>query len=181
MKTTSKAVAAGLAILVTGILTTPAALAAASRATNYNGASMCAAALPAGQPQISVRPYGIYNNGPNANFVSCSFPIERITDINTDVVAGTTGPLILIALWNLTSLSRTVNCSVTGGTRDGTGNISAASNLSVVMAAGSKEYVVSPYLDRKTQYGIINVSCLLPPGVELHQVNVYQYDVGNEL
>ena len=181
MKTSSHSITVGVAMLVAGTLSSPATLAATLRTTIYNGASMCAPALPVGQPQISVRPYGIYNNGPNANYVSCSFPIEVFADIKTDTVAGTTGPHLYLSFWNVTTLSRTVNCAVTGGTRDGTGNISDSSSLSRVLPAGAKNFVASPYLDRKTQYGIVNVSCLLPPGVELHEIGVHQYDVGNEL
>jgi hypothetical protein len=176
------AIAVGLTLLVAGALTSSTALAATVRYNIYNGAAMCATAQPSGQSSISVRPYGIYNGGPAANYVSCSFPIEFISDVKTDGVAGTTGPHIWIGLWNSSgAVSRTVNCAVIGGTRDGSGNIGTATNLSVVIAPGAKTSLATDNIDRKSQYGNVNVSCLLPPGVELEEVDVYEYDLDNAL
>ena len=110
MEATSNAITVGLAMLVPGSCISPAALAASSRTTVYNGA-----------------------------------------------------------------------CSITGGARDGTGNISAATNVSIVLAANSKFPFAAVNIDRKTDSGIVNLTCLLPPGLELHEVKVTEYDVNNQL
>lgn len=152
-------------------LSAPQAQAATSRIIYVAATNACQPATPLELGGLRFRPLGIYNNKPDSIYISCSLDTEFVGDQATSD----------IRIWfnNSTGATRTVSCTAQGGSRQ-----SGVNNYpgSVDVPAGITTTLDFENIDRvSTSYTTLNISCLLPNGVEMGTIRLNQESVADEL
>jgi hypothetical protein len=153
------------------VLAAPRAQAATSRIIYVAATNACQPATPLELGGLRFRPLGIYNNKPDSIYISCSLDTEFVGDqASSD-----------IRIWfnNSTGTTKTVDCTAQGGSRQ-----SGVNNYpgTVDVAAGTTTSLIFNDVDRVgTSYTTLNISCLLPNGVEMGTIRLQQESVADEL
>ena len=116
------------------------------------------------------RPMGIFNSKPDAIYISCSF--------YTDNTLGEVGKDRLeVSFYNSTSTPVEAGCTAQGGSRTaGVNNYTG----SVSVPPGASAQLLFEQIHRRSQYeSHINLSCLLPGGIEMGRITMTQYPIAN--
>jgi len=122
---------------------------------------VCQGNLPASETQLRKRPLALANEGTASAFVSCSLPVNF------------TGPnfAFTVTLINRRSATATVNCTFVDGEIAELGDTPSYRPKSIALdeGAGVLEWLAPDFgLSFFTSHA--NLSCLLPPGVEIATV-----------
>lgn len=128
----------------------------------YSATAICAGPAPAYDAMLRKRPLGITNEGVVPVFVSCSVPTE-------DEVFPTMNDLDV----EFTSMggSGVVACNLIAGSR---GNSTSMASMTTVPVGGTGQLRWEQF-SRLDMWGTINLSCQLPPGVEINLISATQY------
>ena len=148
------ALTAGLYLTVVG----PSNAATVRREFYQNGGSACTGALPTFEGSLRKRPKAIGNEGTTTAFVTCSAVANDLSSEKPQQV--------FASFTNNTSISVNVNCSLINGDAF-YGSIATPQTMS--LPPGTLTYMEwSPVSPAPTlpNYSA-NISCALPPGVEL--------------
>ena len=153
------------------LLAAPSAHAETSRITYVSATNACQPATPLELGGLRYRPLGIFNNKADSIYISCSLD----TDFNSDQATSE----VYVFFDNQGTAAQTIDCTIQGGSRSqGVNNYPATLNL----AAGADDIMVVSNIDRfNTSYTHINVSCLLPPKVEMGTIRLYQTSTEGDL
>ncbi|GAB3734837.1 hypothetical protein GCM10028862_18150 [Luteimonas pelagia] len=120
---------------------------------------------------IRHRPMGIFNAKPVGVFISCSFYTDPLGDVGKDRLE--------ISFFNGNGEPVTVGCTAQGGSRV-TGVNNYSSDVSV--PPGTSAQLVFEGIHRRRDYrSHINLSCLLPSGVEMGRITMGQRAIANDL
>ena len=153
------------------VMAVPQAQAATSRIIYVTATNACQPATPLELGGLRFRPLGIYNNKPDSIYISCSLDTEFVGDQATSD----------IRIWfnNSTGATATVSCTAQGGSRQaGVNNYPGSVDLPAGIT-GTLDFVD---IDRvSTSYTTLNISCLLPSGVEMGTIRLNQESVLDEL
>lgn len=127
----------------------------ASNATGY-----CQGVLPAADSQIRKRPLALRNEGTATAFVSCSIPVNFA------------GPnfVIDVHVVNRSAVPATVNCTLVDGVVAEIGETDPGYyplSVNLVPGGGGLLQWWAPDFDLGTFTSAANLSCALPPGVEI--------------
>jgi hypothetical protein len=120
---------------------------------------------------VRYRPFGIYNSMEQSIYVNCSFPTDRDGDPGSDE--------LYVWAYNNNFEPVQVTCSAHGGNRAlGISNYTGGANL----AGKSSAAIHFPSIDRRSgPDGLLGLSCLLPPGVELSNIAYSQFSRQSDL
>ncbi|WP_146908304.1 hypothetical protein [Arenimonas daejeonensis] len=138
----------------------------------YVGATnACDATDPANFTGLRFRTIGVFNASLSSIQIACSVPADLNADNGSSQVS--------LFLTNFKNTPVTVNCTVSAGSRsEGTNNYpqggQVPADTTVERYYGSIDRVSTAY----THY---NVTCILPPGVELSTIRVVEYSAELDL
>lgn len=174
MRSASIAIAAAM-FGAASLLAAPSAQAATSRIIYTTATNTCQPATPLELGGLRYRPLGIYNNKTDAIYISCSFD----TEFNADTATSD------LRIWfdNQGTSSQTPECTAQGGSRDlGVTNYAGQTTV----AAGAIGTITFSNIDKGNggtdpSFVTINLSCLLPPKVEMGMIRFNQESVGDGL
>lgn len=153
------------ATVVVSALPAPAHAAKVSRTYLINAAGNCNGALPAFETALRKRPTAITNEGASPAFVSCSLPGDFQND-------GT--ELFFMAFTNTNATPVTFNCTYVDGQASGFSGSRFYPKSITLQASGPGFAQWVPSEEGQTIFrNYANVSCALPPGVELNSVQTY--------
>ena len=162
---------AGLCIIAT-TLAPGAASAATVRRYDVSSVAVCSGPLPVYDANLRRRPLGILNQGTQAVFISCSVPMDGVSDRY--------GAALYVTFRNFGTANTTVNCTLNAGSRYASewGSVTA----STPVTTDSDEDVVGfNGIDRVSGLGSLNFSCVLPPSVEMGTVEWDEISSGDNL
>ncbi|MFP7722486.1 hypothetical protein [Lysobacter sp. A3-1-A15] len=131
---------------------------------HVSATAVCQPSTPLQLGGLRQRPLGIFNNKPEAIYISCSFHTDPLGEIGKDRLE--------ISFYNGTAAAVEIACTAQGGSRTvGVNNYTG----SVVVPAGASAPLVFDQIHRRREAGShINLSCLLPGGVEMGRISVRQ-------
>lgn len=156
---------------ITGIATPTTANAELTRVVYTTATNACQPATPLQLGGLRFRPLGIYNNKPYAIYISCS--------LDTDLFADQDSSDLSIYFFNDTTGSLPINCTAQGGNRDAGVNNRPGM---VDVAAGAVTPLEFSDIDKgSSALTTINISCLLPAGVEMGLIRLEQNDLFGRL
>jgi hypothetical protein len=138
----------------------------------YVGATnACDATDPANFTGLRFRTIGVYNASEASIQIACS--------VHADLYADNGSSQVSLFLTNFKNAPVTVNCTVSGGSRsEGVNNYPQGGQVPADSTV--ERYYGS--IDRvDTAYTHYNVTCILPPGVELSTIRVVEYSAELDL
>ena len=163
-------------VLLVGLAAIPPAVTAAeiTREEYILPVNVCQGALPSYEGAFRKRPRGIRNEGSGDAFISCALlaragSVAKHTNIN-------------IKFYNSSAVARTISCTLVDG--GGIGG-SAPAPINIVksgnMPAGNAAFLSWSTSDNGgDNYYVPAFSCLIPPGVEINNVNdTYREEIGS--
>lgn len=155
--------------LCLSLVATPRAT-AVSRIYVTNATGVCQGALPVFETAVRKRPTALANEGTSTAFVSCSFAGDNSGNSVTDYV--------FAYVTNRGNVERTINCLLVEGVNIPGLGAPVSSPSSLVLTPGTSEGFL--WFARNvggTFTNIHNLSCALPPGVEISTVG-YPFEDG---
>ncbi|GAB3734858.1 hypothetical protein GCM10028862_18190 [Luteimonas pelagia] len=157
--------------LAGAVLVSGEASALTSRTLHLAATSVCQPATPLQLGGLRYRPLGIYNNKPESIYVSCSLQTEFHGDVATNEIR--------IYFANTTAAPVEVTCTAQGGSR-----VAGFTNYpgSVNVAAGATTGLVFTGIDKVSKSNThLNISCLLPSGIEMGTIQWVQNSLTDDL
>ncbi|GAB3734863.1 hypothetical protein GCM10028862_18200 [Luteimonas pelagia] len=162
---------ASMMCLVGAALVPGDAAAHTSRTYYVAATSVCQPATPLQLGGLRYRPLGIYNNKPESIYVSCSLQTDLAGDRMTNDLR--------IYFSNTTDAPVEVTCTAQGGGRQaGVKNYPGSVSVNVGQTTGLSFVGMSKVATADTH---INISCLLPAGVEMGTIRWVQNSLEDDL
>ena len=131
---------------------------------NVSATAVCQPSTPLQLGGLRQRPLGIFNNKPEAIYISCSFYTDTLGELGKDRLE--------VSFHNSTAAPVEVGCTAQGGSR--TAGVNNYTGSVLVAAGASASLVFDPIHRRRVEGAHINLSCLLPGGVEMGRISLRQ-------
>lgn len=170
MNATISALAGGL--LLATMCHAPQADAATSRIKYVAASAICQATDPSNFTGLRFRTIGVYNASLSSIQVACSIPTELVGDQATGEVT--------LNIRNFRTSPASMNCTVQGGNRQtGVNNYPDTINVS----ASASTSLTYNDIDKNNpgSFTHYNVSCIIPPNMELSTIRWQERDTGDGL
>ena len=150
----------------------PNAEAATSRIKYVAASAICQATDPSNFTGLRFRTIGVFNASASGIQVACSIPTELVGDQATGEVT--------LDVHNFRTSAASMNCTVQGGNRrTGVNNYPQTINV----GANSQEFLSYSNIDKNNpgSFTHYNISCIIPPNMELSTIRWEEADTGDGL
>jgi hypothetical protein len=142
---------------------------------DQNASGSCQGASQIHDDMLRKRPVGIANEGTVSAYVSCSLSVQH-----TGGQANLTS-VVIVTFSNSNDENRRVTCTLVDGQKYSLVTSPRYHTKSVTVVANNSNYLSWGFESDNggDRYWLPNLSCLIPPGVEINLVEQqYQFDVG---